>query len=134
MVVENDDATRRALAKAVETLGFEHQSAANGEEAWDLHRSDPSDIVLADWKMPKMDGVELCRRIRAGEDGSSYTYFILLTGYDDKEHFIRGMEAGADDYHTKPVDLDELRARLASATRVVGLHRKLIKLASEKTT
>jgi diguanylate cyclase (GGDEF)-like protein len=125
LVVENDDASRRALAKAVTTLGYDCRTARDGMEAWEYQRSDRADVVLSDWRMPRMDGVELCQRIRASEEGGTYTYFILLTGYDDKEHFVRGMNAGADDYHTKPVDLDELRARLVSARRVIGLYRKL---------
>lgn len=125
LVVENDDASRRALAKAVMTLGYDCRTARDGREAWEYHRVDRADVVLSDWRMPNMDGVELCQRIRASEQGGVYTYFILLTGYDDKEHFLRGMSAGADDYHTKPVDLDELRARLVSARRVIGLYRKL---------
>jgi two-component system chemotaxis response regulator CheY len=72
-----------------------------------------------------MDGVELCRRTRIADNNKSYTYFIFMTGFDDKEHFLRGMAAGADDYQVKPIDLEELQARLAAAERVVSLHREL---------
>jgi two-component system chemotaxis response regulator CheY len=82
-------------------------------------------VILSDWQMPGMDGLELCRRTRVSENEGGYTYFLFMTGFKDKEHFIRGLEAGADDYQTKPIDLDELRARLASARRVVSLYRKL---------
>jgi two-component system chemotaxis response regulator CheY len=94
-------------------------------EAWEIHQREHADVILSDWQMPRMDGIELCRRTRVSEREGPYTYFIFMTSFADKEHFIRGMEAGADDYHTKPVDLDELRARLASAERVVSLYRKL---------
>ena len=81
-------------------------------------------MILSDWQMPGMDGLELCRRTRVSENEGGYTYFLFMTGFEDKEHFIRGLEAGSDDYQTKPIDLDELRARLASARRVVSLYRK----------
>lgn len=71
-----------------------------------------------------MSGAELCRRVRSAEDGA-YTYFILMTGHHDREHLLEGMAAGADDYQKKPIDLDELEARLVSAARVVTLHRRL---------
>jgi two-component system, cell cycle response regulator len=79
---------------------------------------------VSDWEMPGINGAELCRRIRNAEDGG-YTYFILMTGFHDREHLLEGMAAGADDYQKKPVDLDELEARLVSAARVVALHRRL---------
>ncbi len=94
-------------------------------EAWELHQREHADVILSDWQMPRMDGIELCRRTRVNDGEGPYTYFVFMTHFGDKEHFIRGMEAGADDYHTKPVDLDELRARLTSAERVVSLYRKL---------
>jgi two-component system chemotaxis response regulator CheY len=75
--------------------------------------------------MPRMDGVELCRRTRRADDDGAYTYFIFMSAFGDREHLLRGMEAGADDYQTKPIDLDELQARLVSAARVVTLYHKL---------
>jgi diguanylate cyclase (GGDEF)-like protein len=90
-----------------------------------MHQREPADVILSDWQMPRMDGLELCRRTRVASDDTTYTYFILLTSFGDKDHFIRGMEAGADDYHTKPVDVDELGARLVSAARVLGVYRRL---------
>lgn len=125
LVAEDDDAGRQGLEKALAVLGHGCRLARDGEEAWELHRARRADVILSDWHMPRLDGVSLCKRLRASEAPPTYTYFILLTAYDDKEHFVRGMEAGADDYHTKPVDLDELRARLVSARRVVALRRTL---------
>jgi two-component system chemotaxis response regulator CheY len=75
--------------------------------------------------MPNMNGAELCRRIRSAGDDSAYTYFILMTAFDDRAHLLEGMAAGADDYQQKPVNLNELEARLVSAARVVELHRRL---------
>jgi two-component system chemotaxis response regulator CheY len=125
LVVDDDDSARQGLEVAVRLLGYECRSARDGMEAWELHQGEHADVILSDWQMPRMDGIELCRRTRISEGAGPYTYFIFMTSFTDKEHFIRGMDAGADDYHTKPVDLDELRARLASAERVVSLYRKL---------
>jgi len=125
LVVDDDPASRHGLERAVRFLGHECKGARDGLEAWEMHQAGRADVILSDWEMPRMDGVELCRRTRAAADEGAYTYFIFMTGYDDKEHFLRGMEAGADDYHPKPVDVDELQARLTSAARVISLYRKL---------
>ncbi len=125
LVVEDDAASREVLTKAVCLFGYACRCARDGLEAWEMHQAEHADVILSDWQMPRMDGLELCRRTRAVSDDDAYTHFIFMTAFKDKEHFLRGMEAGADDYHTKPVDLDELRARLHSASRVVALHRKL---------
>jgi diguanylate cyclase (GGDEF)-like protein len=82
------------------------------------------DVVISDWMMPGMNGLELCTRVRStDEDG--YTFFIFLTALADKNHLLEGMDAGADDYLSKPLDRDELRARLVAARRVTSLHRQL---------
>jgi diguanylate cyclase (GGDEF)-like protein len=90
-----------------------------------MHKAEHADVIISDWQMPRLDGIELCRRTRVADDTSAFTYFILMTSFGDREHFLRGMEAGADDYQTKPIDIDELHARLVSAERVVALCRKL---------
>jgi two-component system, cell cycle response regulator len=131
LVVDDDDVSRHALEQAVKLLGHECRSAGDGLEAFEMHRADRADVILSDWKMPHMGGVELCRRLRAADGDSAYTYFIFMTGFDDKEHFLRGMEAGADDYHAKPADIDELQARLTSAGRVVSLYRRLAEKTSQ---
>ena len=125
LVVDDDGDARRGLEEAVHLLGHRCLTAKDGLEALEIHRSRHADVILSDWKMPRMDGLELCSRIRAADDDAAYTYFILMAGFGDREHFLRGMEAGADDYHTKPVDIRELQARLASAARVIAVYRKL---------
>jgi len=125
LVVEDDPASREVLTNAVRLLGYDCRSARDGLEAWEMHQAERADVILSDWQMPRMDGLELCRRTRVAVDEDSYTYFIFMTAFDDKEHFVQGIEAGADDFHSKPIDLDELRARLVSAGRVVAVHRKL---------
>ena len=125
IIAEDDNGSRKGLEKAVRFLGHECRSARDGLEAWEMHQAEHADVILSDWKMPRMDGLELCQRTRVSEIEGAYTYFIFMTGFADKEHFLRGMEAGADDYHAKPIDLDELHARLVAASRVVALHRTL---------
>lgn len=125
VVAEDDAASRVAMCKAVQSLGHACRAAASGEEAWALIQERRPDVVLSDWQMPGVSGAELCRRTRSPREGAPYTYFILVTGFRDRAHLLEGMAAGADDYQRKPVDLDELEARLVTASRVVALHREL---------
>lgn len=124
LVVEDDPSTRGALRMAVRALGHDCRAAADGSEACRMLAERPADVVISDWEMPRMTGAELCRKIREMEDGR-YTYFILTSAFHDRLHLLEGMAAGADDYQKKPIDLDELEARLVSAARVVALHRRL---------
>ncbi|MBK8169816.1 MAG: diguanylate cyclase [Sandaracinaceae bacterium] len=124
LVVDDDEASRAILEIAVTSYGHRCRTACDGQEAWELYQAEPAQVILSDWNMPRMDGAELCRRVR-GASGHSYTYFIFMTSFADREHFLRGMAVGADDYQTKPVDLDELSARLHSAERVLSVYRSL---------
>ncbi len=125
LVVDDDDDMRASIRDGVLALGHECTVAGDGAEALLLNEGRRHDVILSDWRMPRMDGIELCRRTRGLDVDGRYTYFILLSAFGDKRHYIEGMEAGADDYYTKPFDLNELRARLMSAARVVSLYRKL---------
>jgi two-component system chemotaxis response regulator CheY len=125
LVAEDDKPSRDSLQKAVRMLGHECRAAKDGLDAWNMHQEERADVILSDWRMPRVDGLDLCRRTRASETNGHYTYFIFLTGFDDREHLLEGMAAGADDYHGKPIDLDELQARLTSAARVLSLYEKL---------
>jgi len=125
LVAEDDQASRETLQKAVRMLGHECRAARDGLDAWDMQQEHCADVILSDWRMPRMNGLELCRRTRAAENNGHYTYFIFLTGLDDRDHLLEGMAAGADDYHGKPIDLDELQARLTSAARVLSLYTTL---------
>lgn len=124
LIAEDDNVSRLILLRAVQKFGHECLAARDGLEAWELFQDSDVDMVISDWMMPGMDGIELCRRIRA-EDGRPYTYFIFVTALGDKEHLIAGITAGADDYLTKPFDPDELQIRLITAARVTVLHRQL---------
>jgi diguanylate cyclase (GGDEF)-like protein len=125
LVVEDEPGLQRGIERAVRSLGHECRMASDGAEAFAMHQAKRADVILSDWKMPNLDGAELCRRTREADGDSNYTYFILMTAIGDREHFLAGMNAGADDYHVKPVDPEELAARLVSASRVLSLYRRL---------
>jgi two-component system cell cycle response regulator len=124
ILIADDSATPRLLLKReLERLGHECLVAEDGLEAWEMFQGSGVDAVISDWMMPGLDGDELCRRVRADPD-APYAYFVLLTSLDDKRHVVAGMEAGADDYLTKPFGHEELETRLIAAARVSALHRK----------
>jgi diguanylate cyclase (GGDEF)-like protein len=123
LVVEDGRTTRMMLRAAVESLGHECFTAADGSEAWELFRAQGADVIISDWLMPGIEGPELCRLVR--EQNGPYTYFILLTAFGDRTHALEGMQAGADDYLAKTLDAEDLRLRLIAAERVTGLHKRL---------
>lgn len=129
LVVEDDLVSRRLLGKILDSWGHEVLTAENGQEAWKILQEENLRFVVADWMMPVMDGVELCRKIRSA-DISGYVYFILLTGKDRKEDIIEGLDGGADDYVTKPFDRDELKVRIRAGERILKLEKEL----TEKNT
>jgi CheY-like chemotaxis protein len=126
LIAEDDAMTRLMLQWAVEHQGHACLAAQDGLEAWQLFQAHRVDAVISDWLMPLLGGVELCRRVRKEMDrASSYTYFIVLTVLDDKEHMRAAMREGADDYLTKPLDPTELWTRLRVAARVMSLYRRV---------
>ncbi|HSL00547.1 MAG TPA: diguanylate cyclase [Rubrobacteraceae bacterium] len=131
LIAEDDAVSRTILQRAVEKFGHECLAATDGAEAWEIYRQKPDlDVIISDWMMPKVDGLELCQMVRSDER-DTYTYFIFLTALGDKEHLRIGLEAGADDYLSKPLDRDELLVRLISASRVTALHRRLAEQNAE---
>ena len=132
LVVEDSPVYRQLLASHLQEWGFPFTIAKNGTEAWTLlQRPDCPRLVLLDWVLPDIDGVELCRRIRLTASGNSYSYIILLTGKDGKKNMLEAMQAGADDYLVKPFDQLELKARLLVGKRIVGLHKELVSAESD---
>jgi diguanylate cyclase (GGDEF)-like protein len=125
LVVDDEEDARKAIVRALGALGHSCRQAACGFEAARMLDERRADVVVCDWDLPGMNGADLCRISRVGDDEAPYTYFIVMTGFDDREHLLAAMEAGADDYQKKPIDLDELEARMLSAGRVVALHRRL---------
>ncbi|HEX8682727.1 MAG TPA: diguanylate cyclase [Ardenticatenaceae bacterium] len=130
LIAEDDTSSRIILQRAVEQLGHECVAAKDGIEAWRLVREAPVDVIITDWMMPGMDGMELCRRVRE-EPRRTYTYVIFLTALADREHLLRGIRAGADDYLPKPLDRNELQVRLLVAARVTTLHQRFIEQNGE---
>jgi two-component system cell cycle response regulator len=130
MVVDDDPTSRLIARMAVQRLGHECETVADGTEAWNAFPSTRPDVVISDWMMPGLDGLQLCRNIRAHGSGG-YTYLVLLTSRGAHGQILEGMSAGADDYLLKPLDPDELQVRLIAAERVTALHRQLAEQRSE---
>lgn len=124
LLVDDSRMQRRILSSSLLRWGYEVREAASGEEALALCRSDPPDLVVSDWVMPGMSGPELCRAVR-GLAGDAYSYFILLTSKSEKDEVARGLDSGADDFLTKPVNNGELRARITAGERIIEMQREL---------
>jgi DNA-binding response OmpR family regulator len=124
LIAEDEPVARQVLKAILEAAGHGVTIAATGLEALDAWRLTEARIVVSDWMMPEMDGLELCRRIR-DERRDRYTYFMLLTGRGGRESYLMAMDAGIDDFITKPVDGDELKARLRVAERILGLRERM---------
>lgn len=126
LIAEDDNISRRILKTILKRWGYGVVSVCDGREAWTrLQEKDAPRLVILDWMMPEMDGIEICRRVRRINNVEPM-YIILLTARDDKKDIIKGLEAGADDYIAKPFDKDELRARVNVGRRVVELQSALI--------
>jgi len=125
VLIADDDVTSRLVLKAmVSSFGHECLVASDGKAAWDLLTTERIDVLLSDWMMPGIDGPDLCRRVRGGL-GDNYVYVVLITGLDQPERVLEGMNAGADDYLIKPVDRFTMQARLVAAERVTVLQRQV---------
>ena len=135
LIADDEPVSRRLLQSFLETWGHQVAAAANGAEAWQLFQSDDFAIVISDWVMPEMDGLEFIRRVRncsrdtarVGSAWTPYVYIIMLTSKTQKEDVVKGMEAGADDFVSKPFDRDELRVRLRAGERMLQLEQTLAK-------
>lgn len=124
LVVDDSRAQRRVLVATLTRLGFDVIEAESGEEALLILGSTHIDLVLSDWMMPGMTGLELCRQFRK-MPRDQYGYFILLTSKNEKGAVARGLDIGADDFLTKPISPDELRARISAGDRILRMEREL---------
>ena len=125
LIAEDDPLSARLLQATLQGWGYEPVMTADGLQAWEaLRDTEESQLAILDWMMPELDGIEVCRRVRAGPS-SDHTYLLLVTARDEKGDVIAGLEAGANDYVTKPYDRDELRARIHVGERVLELQRAL---------
>jgi len=124
LVVDDSRVQRKILSASLNRWGYAVVEAGSGEAAMDICRTSPVDIVLSDWMMPGMNGLEFCQEFRK-LDKEGYGYFILLTSKSEKGEVAHGLEIGADDFLTKPVNGDELRARIAAGERILKMEREL---------
>ena len=130
LLAEDDAVAGRTLTAILTAQGHEVTAVDNGVDAWGLWKVSRHRVIVSDWLMPAMDGIELCRRIRADAalDG---TYVILLTACQDRQTKNRALNAGADDFLTKPCDNEELTARLRNGLRISKLQEHLRRAAAE---
>ena len=125
LIADDDPVTRAILIKALKPWNMEVTVAADGAEAWEaLSSGQPPEMAIVDWMMPGMDGIELCRRVRE-YPALAGIYVILLTGRGSRMDLVAGLDAGADDYMVKPIDTEELRARVQVGMRVANLQGRL---------
>ncbi|MFB3829854.1 MAG: diguanylate cyclase [Bryobacteraceae bacterium] len=126
LVAEDSPVFQSMLRILLERWGYGVTMAADGREAWErLEATDGPRLAILDWMMPGLDGVEVCRRVRAGAR-EDYVYILLLTARTESRYLIEGMEAGADDYLTKPFNAHELRVRLRAGRRILELQAELL--------
>jgi DNA-binding response OmpR family regulator len=129
LIAEDDYTSRLMLSAALEKLGYEVDAVENGRAAWEkMQRPDAPALVVLDWLMPEMDGLDVCRHIRAIAVQRP-VYVIMLSSRAEKDSLVEGLDAGADDYIAKPYNLEELRARVNVGRRILELQ---IRLAEEE--
>jgi DNA-binding response OmpR family regulator len=127
LIAEDDRDSRDLLTWLLSKMGYEVVAVEDGRQAWDAFVNGDFRLVISDLLMPNTDGLELCRRIRAAKQ-DAYTYIIVLTALIGKKDYLEGMDAGADDFMTKPFDADELKARLRVAERILSLQARVASL------
>ena len=126
LIAEDDPLSRRVLETMLVRWGYETLVACDGDSAWEtLAGDEQTRLAILDWMMPGMSGLDVCRRVRQSQR-KDYLYVIILTAKGRQEDIIEGMDAGADDYITKPFDSAELRVRLRAAKRILDLQAKLV--------
>lgn len=127
LIAEDDTLSRLMMQRMLQNFGYEVVVAEDGRQAVEiLTRPDGPRLAIVDWMMPELDGVDLCREIRQRPHDRSYIFILLLTSKQGSEDIVAGLEAGADDYITKPCQPAELKARLNTGQRILSLEQKLI--------
>ena len=124
LMADDDPVSRRLLQSDLQKWGYDVTLATDGAEAWRLFEASDFSLVISDWMMPGMDGPELIRRIRACSK-HHYVYTILLTSMSSKNDLVQGMDAGADDFISKPFDRHELQVRIRAGERIIQLEQTL---------
>jgi sigma-B regulation protein RsbU (phosphoserine phosphatase) len=119
LIAEDDPVSVKILQFTLEHYGHEVVAAADGEEAWQIFDREPVRVIVSDWMMPRLDGLELCQKVRS-RPKTDYTYFILLTAINTgRENLRKAMDAGIDDFLTKPLDREAVMMRLRVAERIL---------------
>lgn len=119
LIAEDDLISRKLLQTNLEQMGYQVTASTDGQEAWDIYDRVPYRIVVSDWLMPSVNGLELCKKIRQRPD-TEYTYFILLTAnVGEEKNYFEAMESGVDDFLSKPLDRQQLAIRLRVAKRIL---------------
>ena len=129
LIVDDELVSRKKMELLVRNLGYETVVANDGAEGWNLWKNERPKMVITDWMMPRMDGLELCRRIREAE-GSQYIYIIMVTSREDVKDLVMGMDAGADDFITKPFIKEELAVRIRAGERISSFETRDIVIFS----
>ena len=130
LIAEDDPISRRILEANLLKWGYDVTAVSDGAEAWKrIQEPESPNLIISDWMMPRMDGLALCREIRNMEK-SEYIYFIILTAKGEKKDIIEGLEAGADDFLTKPFNQEELKYRTRIGQRIINLERRILELAN----
>jgi two-component system cell cycle response regulator len=127
LIVDDSPIYRKLIRDHLQEWGFESTEVETGSQAWRLlQQPDSPKLVLLDWVLPDLDGIELCQRIRNAGESRPYVYVILLSGKDGRKNILTAMQAGVDDYLVKPFDESELRARVLVGKRILDLQQELI--------
>jgi phosphoserine phosphatase RsbU/P len=127
LVADDESVSRLRVGRLLLKLGHQVVEACDGSQAWEEFRRQFIPMLIVDWMMPKVDGLELCRMVRM-EHRPRYTYIIMPTASGGKGSYLEGIRAGADDFITKPFDTDELQARLGVAERILSLQAEVRQL------
>jgi two-component system cell cycle response regulator len=128
LIAEDEPISRHLVQKMLIQWGYDVVPAKDGEEAWwILQREDAPKLAILDWMMPGMDGVQICREVRK-QNWEHYTYILLLTAKSQKQDLVEAMDAGADDYLTKPFDADELRVRIRAGRRILEMQEQFLSM------
>jgi putative two-component system response regulator len=123
LVVEDDCISAEILSNSLRHFGYEVTTTDNGRDAFELIRTGRYRLVVSDWDLPGMSGVEICREVRKRRS-SSYIYVILVTSFEGVDNVVEGLDAGADDFLTKPLQIEELRMRLRAGERILSLESR----------
>lgn len=127
LIVEDDGVLRELLERELGRQGHSCQGAPDGRQAFEMFSCEPAEVVVSDWSMPGMSGLELCEAIRQSRT-RDYIYFILVTSHSSRQNYLEAMERGVDDFLSKPVKAEDLNQRLRVAERILTFNRQIGKL------